>query len=252
MPAQWVIDAVSIGEARELPRADFYFKDRGTEPMSIPLTMFVLRSADRTVVVDTGGPTDREHVNAHHAFSYVMDEEPLAALERLGVRPEDVSIVVNTHLHWDHCSNNTLFPNAEILVQRAELHYAAAPCPAHLGSYGIHPGVVPPFALSLDRVRALDGAERIADGLEIVPLPGHSPGSQGVAVTTGETTYVIPGDCVDTLENWDHDGTGKPLPSGRYTDLPAFYSSLHRLKGTGWTPLPGHDHSIVDKGRFGY
>ena len=254
MTTQWVIDAVKLGEARELPRSDFFFKDRSPEPFSIPLTMFVLRSESRTIVVDTGGPADENHIRRHHSFTYEVSEEMRLenALGRLGVKISDVDTVVNTHLHWDHCSNNDVFTSAEILVQRAELAYAVAPCPAHLGSYGIHEGVVPPFATSLDRVRALDGVTTIAPGVEIVPLPGHSPGSQGVRVETGEGTFVIPGDCVDTLENWDSGGSGKPLPSGRFTDLPAFYSSLHYLKGTGWTPLPGHDHSIADKGQYGY
>lgn len=251
---QWVIDAVKLGEARGVPVDDFFFKDRSGGTMSIPLIMYVLRSHTHTVVVDTGGPVDEDEIRRHHAFEYEVSAEmqPESALARLGVRPEDVDLVVNTHLHWDHCSNNDLFGNAEILVQRAELGYAAAPCPAHLGSYGIHAGAVPPFARCLDRVRALDGAAEIAPGLGIVPLPGHSPGSQGVRVETGDGTYVVTGDCVDTLENWDNGGVAVPRPSGRFTDLPAFYSSLTYLKGTGWTPLPGHDHSVVDKGRFGY
>ncbi|MER8073018.1 N-acyl homoserine lactonase family protein [Streptomyces sp. NPDC094034] len=253
MTSTWVIDAVKLGEARGLPAADFYLQDRTQRSLSIPMTMFVLRAGGRTVVVDTGGPSDEQVIRRHHSFEYRVapEEYPEAALSRIGVRPADVDLVVNTHLHWDHCSNNHLFPNAEIVVQRAELGYAVAPCPAHLAAYGIHPGDVPPFAQWLERVRALDGAARLAPGLEIVPLPGHSPGSQGVRVDAGDGTYVITGDCVDTLENWDHAGTGEPLPSGRFTDLPAFYSSLTMLKGTGWIPLPGHDHSIVDKGRFG-
>ncbi|MEU6644079.1 N-acyl homoserine lactonase family protein [Saccharomonospora sp. NPDC046836] len=254
MTTQWVIDAVKLGEARNLPASDFYFRDRSQRMMSIPLTMFVLRSDSRTVVVDTGGPADEEQIRRHHAFEYEVSEamRPENALARLGVNPDDVDIVVNTHLHWDHCSNNHLFRNAEILVQRAELGYAVAPCPANRGSYGIHEDTVPPFAQCLDRVRALDGAEEIAPGLGIVPLPGHSPGSQGVRVDAGDGTYIIPGDCVDTFENWDNGGADLPLPSGRFTDLPALYSSMTYLKGTGWLPLPAHDHSVVDKGRFGY
>jgi N-acyl homoserine lactone hydrolase len=254
MTTPWVIDAVKLGEARGVPAADFYFRDRTQRTISVPMTMFVLRSSGRTIVVDTGGPSDEAVIRRHHTFEYEVtaEEHPNAALDRLGVRPEDVDLVVNTHLHWDHCSNNDLFVNAEIVVQRAELAYAVAPCPAHLGSYGIHSGELPPFVHGLDRIRALDGAATIAPGLEIVPLPGHSPGSQGVKIEAGDATYVITGDCVDTLENWDGKGTGVPAPSGRFTDLPAFYSSLALLKGAGWTPLPGHDHSIVDKGQFGY
>ncbi|MFC9360682.1 hypothetical protein ACFTZB_29435 [Rhodococcus sp. NPDC057014] len=43
-----------------------------------------------------------------------------------------------------------------------------------------------------------------------------------------------------------------PLPSGRFTDLRAFYAGLARLAGTGWKPLPSHDRKVVEKGAFGY
>ena len=43
-----------------------------------------------------------------------------------------------------------------------------------------------------------------------------------------------------------------PLPSGRFTALRAFYASLAHLEGAGWKPLPSHDHTVVEKGTFGY
>ncbi|WP_411978069.1 N-acyl homoserine lactonase family protein [Streptomyces phaeochromogenes] len=150
--------------------------------------MFVLRSGDRTVVVDTGGPADEEQIRRMIPFGYVVTEEERVenALTRLGVRAEDVDLVINTHLHWDHCSNNDAFPDAEILVQRAELDHATGSCPQPAQAYGFHGDSAPPFARCLDRVRALDGASEIAAGLGVLPLPGHSPGSQGVRVDTGE------------------------------------------------------------------
>lgn len=71
-------------------------------------------------------------------------------------------------------------------------------------------------------------------------------------VDTGAGTFVITGDCVDTFENWDNGGAELPLPSGRFTDLDAYRASLAHLKGTGWTPLPSHDHTVVEKASFGY
>lgn len=250
----WVIDAVKLGELRDVPADLVFLEDRTGRTVSMPLVMFVLRSGERTIVVDTGGPSDEEYIRRQIPFGYVVEESEHIerALARLGVRPGDVNLVVNTHLHWDHCSNNEVFGNAEILVQRAELGHAAAPCAGHHRAYGIHPGAVPPFALCLDRVRPLDGAAVVAPGVGVVPLPGHSPGSQGVHVRTGEGTFVITGDCVDTLENWDNGGADEARPSGRFTDLIAYRASLAHLRATGWTPLPSHDHAVVEKARFGY
>lgn len=249
---KWVIDAVKLGELRDVPAREVYLGDRSTRTLSMPLVMFVLRSGDRTVVVDTGGPADEAQIRSRIPFGYVVGEADRIenALGRLGVRADDVDLVVNTHLHWDHCSNNDAFGNAEILFQQRELDYAAAPHASSSRAYGIEDGVVPPFARCLDRVRTLDGGAEIAPGLTVLPLPGHSPGSQGVRVDTGEGAFVITGDCLDTYANWDI--TGPARPSGRYTDLPAFESSLAQLKVAGWAPLPSHDPAVVEKGAFGY
>ena len=254
MTAKWVIDAVKLGELHDVPAKLVYLNDRSQRLVSMPLVMFVLRSHDRTVIVDTGGPADEEQIRRRIPFGYtVKPEERLAhVLARLGVKADDVDLVVNTHLHWDHCSNNDAFCNAEILVQRAELEYAAAPRSEHLRAYGVHDAAVPPFERCLERVRPLDGASKIGPGLEVLPLPGHSPGSQGVRVDTGEGTFVITGDCVDTFDNWTNEGADLPRPSGRFTDLSALRTSLAHLKSTGWTPLPSHDHAVVKKATFGY
>ncbi|MER5437684.1 N-acyl homoserine lactonase family protein [Streptomyces sp. NPDC002790] len=255
MTTQWVIDAVKLGELRDVPADLVYLDDPDPRLISMPLVMFVLRSRNRTVIVDTGGPADEEQIRRRIPHGYVVREEERLdnALARLGVRADDVDLIVNTHLHWDHCSNNDAFPNAEILVQRAELGFATGPCPEPRAAYRIYGDAEqPPYAGSLDRIRPLDGATEIASGIGVLPLPGHSPGSQGVRVDTGAGTFVITGDCVDTFENWDNGGAELPLPSGRFTDLDAYRASLAHLKGTGWTPLPSHDHTVVEKAAFGY
>ncbi|TWH10307.1 glyoxylase-like metal-dependent hydrolase (beta-lactamase superfamily II) [Rhodococcus rhodochrous J45] len=251
---KWVIDAVKLGELQDVPADLIYHEDRTQRVCSMPLIMFVLRSGDRTVVVDTGGPADDEEVASRIPFGYVVAESERVekALARVGVRADDVDLVVNTHLHWDHCSNNDIFSNAEILVQQSELSYAATPGPDDERAYGIHPDLTPPFTRCLERIRTIDGSTEIASGLGILPLPGHSPGSQGVRVDTGAGTFVITGDCIDTVDSWRRWDSDSPLPSGRFTNLPDFHASLAHLKSTGWTPLPSHDHAVVDTGTFGY
>lgn len=252
--AQWVIDAVKLGELQDVPSELIYLEDQSQRTCSMPLIMFVLRSGDRTVVVDTGGPAEDEEVRRKIPFGYVVGEEERVenALARVGVRPGEVDLVINTHLHWDHCSNNDVFGNAEILVQRSELSYASAPGPDDERAYRIHPDSTPPFTRCLDRIREIEGGTEVAPGLGILPLPGHSPGSQGVRVDTGAGTFVITGDCIDTVDSWRRWDSEAPLPSGRFTDLPDFHASLAHLKGTGWAPLPSHDHAVVDTGTFGY
>ncbi|MFC9360681.1 MBL fold metallo-hydrolase [Rhodococcus sp. NPDC057014] len=71
--------------------------------------MFVLRSGDLTVVVDTGGPADEEQIRRMIPFGYAVKEADRMenVLTRLGVRADDVDLVINTHLHWGHSRTTT-------------------------------------------------------------------------------------------------------------------------------------------------
>jgi glyoxylase-like metal-dependent hydrolase (beta-lactamase superfamily II) len=246
----WTIDALPVGSISGVPKDILVLYDRSGEIVDIPLTMFVLRNGDTTVVVDTGGPVDEARVRAVHGWSTYTcppSENPTAR----GIDPDEVTIVVNTHLHWDHCSNNGAFPRAEVVVQDAELRYAVHPCRAHCATYEVLPDVRPHWLADLHRMRTVSGRGTLAEGLEVIPLPGHSPGSQGVVVETAKGPFVITGDCVNLMDNWGTGGPGTERAGGRYSDLPAFYDSLDLLKRSGWTPLPSHDRSVVDIGHFG-
>lgn len=248
----WTIDALKVGHAW-IPASELAFRDTTGRVLDVPLIMFVLRSGSRTIVVDTGGPTDEEHIKRHHPFPYVCPPEmhPERVLAGIGVNPADVEAVVNTHLHWDHCSNNHLFPNATVYLQRAELDYALSPVPVHRVAFELHDEIVPPWVESLDRLQLLDGAHELAPGVNVVPLPGHTPGSQGVVVDTREGTYILPGDCLDLAENWDGGIAGGPRPSSSFTNLIDFYDSLHLMKDSGWIPIPSHDEEALERRRFG-
>ena len=73
------------------------------------------------VVVDTGPGEPKTWKKLHHTHDRTPGEEPLNALKRIGISPEDVDVVIYTHLHWDHCHANHLFPNAVVKVQSGEI-----------------------------------------------------------------------------------------------------------------------------------
>ena len=76
---------------------------------------------------DPGAAFVREYFG--YEFERQESEEPLLQLNGAGVDPADIRDVIFTHLHWDHCSNVNLFPNARFTVQDEELRYAVSPIP---------------------------------------------------------------------------------------------------------------------------
>jgi glyoxylase-like metal-dependent hydrolase (beta-lactamase superfamily II) len=113
----------------------------------------------------------------------------------VGVRPEDVTIVVNTHLHFDHCGNNPLFKNAKFIIQTEELRYAYAPDRYMRVSY-----LRDFFDFEADYLR-LNGKYTLDDEIQIIPTYGHTIGHQSVIVPWHGKNIVYAGDAAPLPEN---------------------------------------------------
>jgi glyoxylase-like metal-dependent hydrolase (beta-lactamase superfamily II) len=172
--------------------------------ITLGLNSFLVRGGEKTVLVETG---IGGRLPGRLAELYALDrgEGLAAALAGAGVLPEEIDVVINTHLHFDHCGGNTrrdeaggvvpVFPRAEHVVQRAEWEDALRPNDRDRGSY------LPDNYLPLERagrIRLAAGEERVAPGVTVVPAPGHTRGHQAVKVEGGGRTLFILGDMVPT------------------------------------------------------
>lgn len=145
------------------------------EPM--PVYVHVIDHPEGRVLVDTG------LTELHPA---VADMDPrLVPPSDWGFDLAGIDIVVNTHLHFDHCGGNHLFGDKPIYVQRRELEEARSQDDYTIREWVDAPGVeyVP-----------IDGELELLPGLRLVPAPGHTPGSQVIVVGTGARPVVICGD----------------------------------------------------------
>ena len=143
----------------------------------MPVYVHVIDHPDGRVLVDTG------MTELHPA---VADMDPrLTPLSEQDVDLAGIDIVVNTHLHFDHCGGNRLFPGKPIYVQRRELDDARSRDDYTIREWVDAPGVeyVP-----------VDGEIELLPGIRLVPASGHTAGSQVVVVGSGERPFVICGD----------------------------------------------------------
>ncbi|MCI4658891.1 MBL fold metallo-hydrolase [Cryobacterium zhongshanensis] len=166
--------------------------DLTAEGYAMPVYVHLIEHPDARVLVDTGF-TDI------HPAAADLDPRPHSLREQ-AFDLESVDIVINTHLHFDHCGGNHLFPDTPIYVQRQELDDARTE-----DDYTIREWVDPPGVQYVP----VDGELELLPGIRLLPAPGHTRGSQIVVVATGERPTIIAGDTAvwfGELENPETEG----------------------------------------------
>jgi glyoxylase-like metal-dependent hydrolase (beta-lactamase superfamily II) len=167
---------------------------------------------------------------------------PRAALAPLGLRPEDVTEVIVTHLHYDHAGGLALFPHAHLHLQEAEMAYATGPCMCHdTLRMPFTAGHVCEAVTRLYRGKLSFhvGDAEIADGVTVHCIGGHSRGLQAVRVRTRAGWMVLASDAAHFYENlW----LRKPFPIVvDLQDMLDGFTRLERLASRRALIVPGHD-----------
>ncbi|MEV7871009.1 MBL fold metallo-hydrolase [Streptomyces sp. NPDC088124] len=180
---------------------------------------WVLRSAGRTVLVDTGLGNDKSS-ESEGEVSDKRDGDFLDQLAAAGVRPEDVDLVVNTHLHDDHVGWNTrlvdgkwvpTFPNAQYLISRADFdfwHPAGGHAPRFADTGATFNDSVLPVHQAGQAVLWEGDSHRIDEDLVLESAPGHTPGSAVLRLESGTDRALFVGDVIHTplqMIEPDHD-----------------------------------------------
>jgi N-acyl homoserine lactone hydrolase len=185
-------------QASDIRRVDFgYFirpaSETGTGKARVEsLLGYLIDHPGGLVLFDTGlGITDEE-TEAH----YRPHRRPLAeALHGAGVAADEVQIVVNCHLHFDHCGGNPAFAGRPIIVQSAELESAR------------QPGYTVPETVDFRDAsyQVIDGDLELLPGLWVLPTPGHTPGHQSIVLRGDDGSVVLAGQAHDTATEFAAD-----------------------------------------------
>ena len=180
--------------------------------LTIPVHGFLVKHPDGAGLVDTGYGSNTELIKDYRAVN-----APVAAALRLhDVDPSDIRWVINSHLHFDHCGQNAVFPQAPVYVQRAEYERRNDP------NYT----VVEWLRYAGARWELLDGEREIVPGIRVITTPGHTDGHQSIEVDTTEGPALMTGDACWTVDIFE----GQPAKDGMMDDRPSFERSLQKLR----------------------
>jgi glyoxylase-like metal-dependent hydrolase (beta-lactamase superfamily II) len=213
--------------------------------VTLGLNVALIESGGKRVLVDTG-MGDRWSEREVRMYGIDRSTTLLGGLRARGLAPEDIDVVVNTHLHFDHAGGNTrregdgvvpTFPRARYVVQRGEWEDARHPHERSRASYREDDFV--PVA-EADQLDLIDGETEVAPGVRAVPVGGHTTHHQMVVVESGGETLVVPTDLLPTASHL-------PLPFVMGYDLfpvatlEAKRQLLHAAVEHGWRILFYHD-----------
>jgi N-acyl homoserine lactone hydrolase len=189
---------------------------RGLDGRRWPVHGFVITHPSGAVMVDTGVGGPDEVLSDWR----VVNRSVADALAELDLAPSDISLVINTHLHFDHCGQNAVFGHAPFYVQRAELDRIRRE------SLWLHDWL----GFMNARFELLDGDSDVLPGVSVIATPGHTVGHQCVLVSgDDDEPDLLIGDAAYTPYVY----AGPPpekLPDGQASDVVTWRDSLRRIR----------------------
>jgi glyoxylase-like metal-dependent hydrolase (beta-lactamase superfamily II) len=205
-----------LPEIIPLHYADFRFPDPALAHRRGVVMGYAVRHRGGLLLFDTGFGFGNDELDARYRIEARRIE---AVLTEAGLRLDDVTTVVNCHLHVDHAGQNAALPGIPIHVQPREWEVA------HTTEHTILEWIDFPGA----RYERIAGDHDVAPGIRVVATPGHTPGHQSLAVDTDGGLVVLAGQAVYTVEEWS--GTPDELEGRPNAPAPDDYErSLERLR----------------------
>ena len=245
----YTIKPVCLG-ASEADQSGFTYMVFPGKKVVLDIAYFIIKGAPKITLVDTGtwASLMMKYWPGETTDFQTFEE----SLQKEDLTPDDVDIIIQTHLHHDHCGNTFKCKNAEVYIQEEEWAFACAPHPLQSQYY--------PKDL-MDQIKAMKmclirGDFELFPGIRLLHTPGHTPGTQSVCVDTKEGKTVIPGMCsiYHTFED-----PANVLPKGHpfnhwevftqsiATNINQAYSSCVRVKRIADVLLPCHGPGFDDR-----
>jgi len=237
--------AIRYATLPDFPVSDLVAGAEAGRKLDIAMMIWLVQGAGHNILVDSGFYHER-----FFKHWQVKDfAKPSDALRRVGLKPEDITDVIITHMHWDHADGVDLFPNARIWIQKEELEYYAGEA---WQSKQTHGGIDQDDVLTLvklntqGRVSLVKGdAQHIIPGITCYTGGKHTYQSQYVGVQTAAGTVVLASDNMYLYENLE-----RHSPIAATLDAASNLRAQDRMKQLAARPgliVPGHDPEVFKK-----
>lgn len=240
---QYRVYAIRYATIPDFPVSELVKGAAPDRKIDIAMTIWLIRGAGRNILLDSGFYRP-QFFKDWKLKDYLKPSETLLPL---GLKPEDITDVIISHMHWDHADGMDLFPNAHIWIQKDEYEYYTGA--AWQGSADDHDGFDPDDVLSLVRLN-LAGHVKFVNGDAQPILPGitcytggmHTYQSQYVSVNSASDTIVLASDNMYLFENLE-----KHAPIGETLDAASNLRAQDRMGQLASDPrliVPGHDPAV--------
>jgi glyoxylase-like metal-dependent hydrolase (beta-lactamase superfamily II) len=193
------------------------------------LKPLLIITENERILVDTGiGEIPSKYASY---YTIIRDKTIEMSLDNAGLKPKDITMVINTHLHFDHCGNNILFKKAKFIIQQTELEYAHNPHRFQKGAYM-------KLMFDIGKYTIISGEAEPVKGVHVVPTVGHTPGHQSVIIDDYKgKKYIYCGDVSPLKENL----TDRNIVGVLYNPVEAL-EAIDKLRGIRGHYIYSHDN----------
>lgn len=238
----WEIFAIrhAVNDTRKRGN-NFILDAEPTAPLTLDFYCWVLKSGDRTIIVDTGLDPEKGKTNGH-----VQVISPVEGWKALGIDPAQVETAVLTHAHYDHLGYLDALPNARFYMQAEEMAYVTGPWmekPVFRHAYW--PDEICRLVNLLHAGRLhLHGREyQIADGVSAHWVGGHCAGQEILRIRTKRGWVVLASDALHYYEEYER---GIPFAVAfNISDMIAAHDTIRALADSDDHILPAHDPRLL-------
>jgi len=261
----YTIKAVKAG-FQDSPGSKVYLWDRYGDRALLQETWYIIKGGDRLIIFDTGfddvdffnqnaefyphwDKTTKRDIKQSHIWWHVPKEESFEyQIKANGIDLNEVTDVVISHFHYDHCSNIPKFPKANIWVHELEWKMTTDPNNVRLFPRVLYPRHIMAHLINEvepeNRFKLICASEKeIAPGVKVVWLGAHTPGCQCMEIETEKGKVILTGDVCFHYDHIEYE-----IPIGFTYSVYEWYAAIHKIKGRNPDLIiPSHDRTVFSK-----